>query len=149
MISILKSIVLSGYSGQLINIEGDLTKGLPTFNLVGLASKTIAESRERVRSAIRSSGFNFPPEHITINLAPAELNKDGPHLDLPIALSVLVLSHQLHPDNIPADAIFLGELSLSGELRPIRGTISLVESARELGFKTVFLPFDNYNQACN
>lgn len=147
MISTIKSIVPSGYSGQLINIEGDLTKGLPSFNLVGLASKTITESRDRVRSALRSSGFNFPPERLTVNLAPAEVPKDGPHLDLPIALSVLILSHQLGQQDIEDDAIYFGELSLEGAIRPVRGVINLVEAAKELGFKTVYLPLDNYAQA--
>lgn len=147
MISILKSLVPFGYSGQLINIEGDLTKGLPSFNLVGLASKTITESRDRVRSALRSSNFTFPPERLTINLAPAEVPKDGPHLDLPIALSILILSHQLGQSDIPEDAVFLGELSLKGEVRPVRGIINLVETAKELKFKQIFLPRDNYAQA--
>ena len=147
MISILKSIVPLGYSGQIINIEGDLAKGLPSFNLVGLASKTVTESRDRVRSALRSSDFSFPAERITISLAPAELSKDGPHLDLPIALSVLVLSHQLKQSEIPDDAVFFGELSLDGTLRPVRATISLVETAKEQGFKTVFLPKANFTQA--
>lgn len=147
MISILKSIVTTGFNGQLINIEGDITKGLPAFNLVGLASKTITEARVRVRSAIRSSGFTFPAEKLTINLAPAEIAKDGPHLDLPIALSVLILSKQLNQTNIPKDSIFLGELSLEGTVRPVRGIISLVENARALGFKNAFVPLENYHQA--
>ncbi len=147
MISILRSIVTTGFNGQLISIEGDISKGLPAFNLVGLASKTIAEARVRVRSAIRSSGFIFPTQKITINLAPAEINKDGPHLDLPIALSVLILSKQLKQSNIPNDAIFLGELSLEGTIKPVRGVISIVENAKELGFKHIFLPLENYHQA--
>ncbi len=147
MVSIIHSIVPYGYTGQPVQIEGDLAKGLPAFNLVGLASKTIAESRARVRSALRNSGFRFPPERLTINLAPAELAKDGPHLDLPIALSVLILSRQLRQDDIPPDSIFLGELSFDGTLRPVRGIISLVETAKNQGFKHIFLPVDNYAQA--
>lgn len=145
-ISKIFSIVPLGFEGSLIEVEGNKTQGLPAFNLVGLASKTVTESRERVRSAIRASGFSFPTDRLTINLAPAELTKDGPHLDLPIALSVMILSSQLSPKNLE-HSIFVGELSLEGTLRPVRGIINIVETASKLGFKRVFLPYENLAQA--
>ena len=145
-ISKVHSVVPLGFSGAPIEVEGDKSKGLPSFNIVGLASKTVNESRDRVRSALRASGFRFPAERITINLAPAELNKDGPHLDLPIALSVMILDSQLLEKSVK-DAIFVGELSLGGSLRPIRGIINIVETAKNLGYKKIFLPKDNLKQA--
>ena len=147
MISKVNSIVPYGFSGALVEVEGSKTRSLSQFNIVGLASKTINESRERVRNAIRASGFTFPSDsRITINLAPAELNKDGPHLDLAIALSIMVLSNQLHEEDVK-DAIFVGELSLEGLLRPVRGIINVVEFAKNLGYKTIYLPLQNVSQA--
>ena len=145
-ISKVHSIVPLGFSGAQIEVEGDRSKGLPAFNIVGLASKTINESRDRVRSALHASGFHFPTERITINLAPAELNKDGPHLDLPIALSIMILDSQLLEKSVE-DSVFIGELSLEGTLRPVRGIINIVETAKELGYKRVFLPKGNLRQA--
>ena len=145
-ISKVHSIVPLGFSGAPIEVEGDKSKGLPAFNIVGLASKTVNESRDRVRSALRASGFHFPTERITINLAPAGLSKDGPHLDLPIALSIMILDSQLLEKSVE-DAIFVGELSLGGFLRPVRGIINIVETAKELGYKKIFLPKDNLEQA--
>ena len=123
-----------------------MNRGLPAFNIVGMANKTINEAKERVRSAIINSGFTFPAKKVTINLAPADLEKDGSYLDLPIALSVLELSGQL----LKADTnnkLFVGELSLDGELKPIRGIINIVETAKLSGIKEVYLPIKNLSQA--
>ena len=95
MIARVETAVAKGYDGVPVVSECDITKGLPAFNIVGLANKSIAESRERVRSAIVNSGFSFPAKRITINLAPANITKDGSHLDLAIALSILIASKQL------------------------------------------------------
>lgn len=135
-----------GYQGHLIEVEGDTNRGLPTFNIVGMANKTIDESRDRVRSAIRNSLFDFPTHKVTINLAPAELHKDGSYLDLPIALAILVVSNQLLQANIDRK-LFVGELSLTGELRPVRGIINIVEAARDAGIPEVYLPQPNLAQA--
>ena len=89
MISKIKSAIPFGFGGKAVEVEGDINRGLPAFNIVGMANKTINESKERVRSAIVNSGFSFPDRKVTINLAPADLEKDGSYLDLPIALSVL------------------------------------------------------------
>ncbi len=123
-----------------------MNRGLPAFNIVGMANKTVNEAKERVRSAIVNSGFTFPDKKVTINLAPAELQKDGTYLDLPIALAILVLSGQLIASDVK-NKIFVGELSLNGELRPIKGIINIVETARENGIKEIFVPIKNLSQA--
>lgn len=141
-----KTAVNVGFNGVLITVECNITKGLPAFTIVGLADKSVGESRERVRSAITNSGFIFPAKHITINLAPADIAKVGSHFDLPIALSILIASGQLlqnHVDN----KLFVGELSLSGELNSIKGAISFAETAQNNHLSSLILPAENANQA--
>lgn len=135
-----------GFDGRIVEVESDSNNGLPAFNIVGMANKTVSESRERVKSAIINSNFTFPATKITVNLAPAELLKDGAFFDLPIALLILVLSGQLLASDLN-DRLFVGELSLDGKLRPVRGIINIVQAAREAGFKEVFLPKANLSQA--
>ena len=135
-----------GFEGKLVEVEGDMNRGLPAFNIVGMASKTINEAKERVRSAIVNSEFSFPDKKVTINLAPAELLKDGAYLDLPIALSVLTLSGQLIKNDTAGKA-FVGELSLNGEVRPVKAIINIVETAREAGYKEIYVPIKNLSQA--
>ena len=146
MIAKIYSIAPSGFSGALVEVEGDKNHGLPGFNIVGMANKTVIESRERIRSALTNSDFSFPTEKITINLAPADLQKDGTYLDLPIALSVLLLSNQLSKNDVK-NRIFVGELSLEGSIRPVHGIINIVETAKTLGFQEVILPKQNLPQA--
>ena len=146
MISKIYSIVPTGFSGHIIEVEGDSNRGLPAFNIVGMGSKSITESRDRVRSSLANSNFTFPDRKVTINLAPADLHKDGTYLDLPIALSVLTLSNQLLPSDT-TDKLFVGELSLDGYLRPIPGIINIAEVAKQHGFKELYLPIDNLPQA--
>ena len=99
MIAKIFTAIPHGFEGELVEVEGDMNRGLPAFNIVGMANKTVNEAKERVRSAIVNSEFCFPDKKVTINLAPAELQKDGAYLDLPIALSILALSGQLiRPD---------------------------------------------------
>ena len=146
MIARVKTAVTVGFDGQLVTVECDMTKGLPAFNIVGLADKAVGESRERVRAAITNSDFMFPAKRITINLAPANLAKEGSHLDLPIAIAILVASGQILQKSL--DGILLaGELSLDGELRPIRGSLSLAECARTHDLQTIILPAENASQA--
>ena len=146
MIARVLTAVSVGFDGELVTVECDMTKGLPAFNIVGLADKAVGESRERVRAAITNSDFNFPAKRITINLAPANLAKEGSHLDLPIAISVLTASGQLRQQNLDK-IMFAGELSLNGELRPVRGVISMAECARRNGCTTIVLPRENSAQA--
>lgn len=135
-----------GFHGKLVEVEGDMNRGLPTFNIVGMANKTVNEAKERVRSAIINSELYFPDKKVTINLAPAELAKDGAYLDLPIALAVLVLSGQLIKNDVN-DRAFVGELSLNGEIKPVKGIISIIETAKEAGYKEIFVPVANLPQA--
>ena len=146
MIAKIHSAIPYGYEGKIIEVEGDKNKGLPAFNIVGMANKTVSEAKERVRSAIANSELGFPNKKITINLAPAELAKDGPYLDLPIAIAVLVLSGQLTRGDTKGK-LFVGELSLSGEVRPVRGIINVIEAAKEVGFEEIYVPMGNLAQA--
>lgn len=146
MISKIHSIVPYGFEGKLVEVEGDMNRGLPAFNIVGMANKTINEAKERVRSALINSEFSFPDKKVTINLAPAELPKDGTYLDLPIALSVLVLSGQLISSDV-SDRAFVGELSLDGRIRPVRGIINIVETAKKAGYREIYVPSGNILQA--
>lgn len=135
-----------GFDGHLIEVESDATKGLPSLQIVGLGNKAIDEAKERVKSAVTNSLLEFPVKRITINLAPAELPKDGTHYDLPIALAILVSSGQLHQRDVD-DAAFAGELALDGNLRPVRGAITLAETARKAKLATIYLPTANVAQA--
>ena len=146
MIAKIQAAIPFGFEGKLVEVEGDMNRGLPAFNIVGMASKTVNEAKERVKSAIVNSGFSFPDKKVTISLAPAELQKDGAYLDLPIALSVLVLSGQLLKADV-AKRLFVGELSLTGELRAVKGIINIVEAAKEAGVGEIFVPKTNLAQA--
>ncbi len=123
-----------------IQVEADIFQNSiqPVFDVVGLPDKTVQESRARVRSAIKNSGFSFPPKRVTVNLAPANLKKEGPAFDLAMALTILKASGNLDFDE--KDKIFIGELSLEGELRHINGIISVASMVKEKGFKQLFLP---------
>lgn len=135
-----------GFDGKLIEVECDAKNGLPNLQIVGLGNKAIDEAKERVRSAIANSHLDFPAKKLVINLAPASLPKDGSHFDLPIALAILVVSGQLRQQALD-NTLCAGELALSGELRPIRGIINIVETARENGIQTVIVPMENAPQA--
>ena len=146
MIAKIYSAIPHGFGGEIVEVEGDMNRGLPAFNIVGMANKTINEAKDRVRSAIVNSGFSFPDKKVTINLAPADLAKDGSHLDLPIALSVLLLSRQLIEADV-AGRLFVGELSLDGEIRPVRGIINIIEAAKQAEMREIFVPIKNLPQA--
>lgn len=135
-----------GLDSVLIEVEVDIaSQGLPNFFIVGLPDKAVEEAKERVRSAIKNSGADFPPKRITVNLAPADLPKVGPGFDLPIALGILVASGQLNADL--AKTLVVGELSLDGSLRHTNGVLPMAILAREKKFKTVFLPEINSREA--
>ena len=140
------SAIPYGFNGRLVTVEGDSSHGLPNFNIIGMPSQTIAESRDRIRSAIRNSLFSFPRDKITINLAPAALRKRGTGLDLPIAIAILILSSQLLPQDVRKRMV-VGEVSLNGNLRPIRGILSIIETAIKHHFSEVYIPADNSSQA--
>ena len=127
-----------GLEGYIVQVEVDISPGLPRFTIVGLPDAAVQEARERVRAAIRNSGCEFPMRRITTNMAPADLPKAGPAYDLPIALAVLISSGQLPAP--PGATMFLGELSLDGTLRHTNGVLPMVAVAREEGFESVFVP---------
>lgn len=125
----------------IVEVEASILSGLPRFDIVGLPDAAVKESRERVRSAIQNCGFEFPQVHITVNLAPAEMKKAGVLYDLPIFLSILSASGQLTSDT--SDCMFVGELALSGDIRPANGVLPMVIKARQCGLKSVFVPAAN------
>ncbi len=145
MLAKVKSAAVVGLEGAVVEVEVDLSPGLPSFTIVGLGDKAVQEARERVRSAIRNSYYKFPNRRITVNLAPADLKKEGPAYDLPIAIGILMSSGQLNAD--PSNSIFLGELSLDGKLRHTHGILPMVALARGKGLSTVFVPSDDAEEA--
>ncbi len=147
MVAHITSVAPIGFEGSVIDVESDAKKGLPIIQIVGMGNKAIDEAKERVRSAISNSLLEFPSKKITINLAPAELPKDGAHFDLPIALSILVSSGQLRQHEVDK-AVYAGELALDGTLRPIKGSINIAETAKNAGYERVYLPHSNAEQAC-
>lgn len=135
-----------GIDGLIIDVEVDSSNGLPAFDIVGLPDTAVRESRERVRTAIRNSGIDIRQEKVTINLAPADIRKDSPGLDMPIALALLA-SYGIVPQNALEGCLFTAELSLEGDFRPVRGVLSMTIKAREVGYKAVFVAPDNANEA--
>jgi len=145
MLAKAKSAAVVGLDGAVVEVEVDLSPGLPSFTIVGLPDKAVQEARERVRSAVRNSYYKFPSRRITVNLAPADLKKEGPAYDLPMAIGILVSSGQLNADL--SHSIFLGELSLDGKLRHTHGILPMVALARDKGLSTVFVPYDDAREA--
>ncbi|WP_392486433.1 YifB family Mg chelatase-like AAA ATPase [Haloimpatiens sp. FM7315] len=133
---------LTGLNGNIISVEIDITRGLPSFNIVGLPNIAVKESKERVRAAIINSGYEFPLGRITINLAPADIKKEGALLDLPIAIGILLATQQVIDSNT-SQFLFLGELSLSGELKMVRGALSLILEGISNKIEEFIVPYDN------
>jgi magnesium chelatase family protein len=137
---------LEGLNLTLTRVESDISNGMPSFTIVGLGDTSIKEARERIRPALKNSGFKFPLNKKLINLSPADIKKQGSLFDLPIALSMLFSSNQIKNNSLPY--IFCaGELMLSGALRKIPGILPLVNFARQKGFKEVFIPYPNKDEA--
>lgn len=147
MLARLRSAAVFGVEAYPVQIEVDVSFGLPSFTMVGLPDTTVRESRDRVRLAIRNSGLEFPPHRITVNLAPADVRKAGSSFDLPIALGVLATSGQLAPAALEG-ALVLGELSLDGGINAIRGVLPIAVAARRLGLSRLLLPPQNAPEAC-
>lgn len=141
MLSKVKACVLQGLEGCIVEVETDLSNGLPGFNIVGLADTAIKEAKERVRSSIKNSGYKFPVSKITINLAPANLKKEGSQMDLPIAVGVLSASKIIK--NQIDDICFIGELSLDGKITKVDGALPLAISLRNFNVKKVIIPTEN------
>ena len=141
MFARLKSMGLLGVDGFMIEVEADLSQGLPGFDVVGLPGAAVKESRDRVRAALKNCGFTYPVSRITVNLAPADVKKEGSIYDLPLLLALLKASGQL---DAPMDrSAFIGELSLTGEIRPVQGVLPMVIAARDAGIEVVYVPTAN------
>ncbi|UUZ85914.1 hypothetical protein LJK88_22140 [Paenibacillus sp. P26] len=140
------SACLHGVDGKLVEVEVDLSNGLPQMNIVGLPDSAIKESMERVRSAVKNCGFQFPLQRITVNLAPADVRKEGSAFDLAIALGLLATSGQI-PFDMLQNTLIIGELSLDGGIRPVPGVLSMMSAAQEHGLHRIILPAENAEEA--
>jgi magnesium chelatase family protein len=140
------TFAVDGVDARRVWVEADIRLGLPAFTVVGLADKAVREARERVRAAMINSGYEFPLKRITVNLAPAYLRKVGPAFDLPLAVALLVASAQLGAEAIEASAV-IGELSLTGEVRPVRGALAVAEGVRRHGLRRLVLPLERAREA--
>lgn len=146
MIARVTTFALDGVDSRRVWVEADIRQGLPAFTVVGLADKAVREARDRVRSALVNSGYEFPQKRITVNLAPASLRKVGPGFDLPLAAAVLVAAGQLEPEAVEACAV-VGELGLAGEVRPTRGALAMAEGTRRHGLARLLLPAGRAREA--
>ena len=146
MLSHIYSCGLSGIDGFSVCVETDISNGLPAFDIVGLPDAAVKEAKERIRSAIKNTGFRFPAKHIVINLAPASKRKEGSGYDLPMALSIICATEQIYAPDLSKCAFF-GELSLDGTVQPINGILPMVISAYKNGFTDMFVPTENADEA--
>jgi magnesium chelatase family protein len=145
MLAKVTSCAVVGLDAALVDVEVDTGRGLPSITIVGLPDAAVQESRERVRAAIRNTGLSFPQSRLTINLAPADLRKEGPAYDLPIAVGVLLASEQIFADLDVA--IIMGELSLDGSVRHVSGVLPMAVMAREQGYQRLYVPADDAAEA--
>ena len=146
MLSKVLSTSVYGVDGFIVSVETDIARGLPAFNIVGLPDAAVKESQHRVQAAIKNSGSSFPNRKITVNLAPADIRKEGAAFDLPIALGIVAAFGSLEPKRLAGMAC-LGELSLDGSLRPVKGAVSMTLAARDAGLEGILLPAQNATEA--
>src|SRR5438445_8593339 len=139
MLASLRTAAIFGVEACPVHVEVDVSFGMPLFTMVGLPDASVRESRDRVRSAIRNSGFEFPPHRITVNLAPADVRKAGASFDLPIALGILAASGVVQRRHV-AELVLLGELSLDGSIHGTRGVLPIAAAARRDGLDGILLP---------
>lgn len=146
MVSKVNSCVLTGIDGRIVEVETDISNGIPNFDIVGLGDTAVRESRERVRAAIKNSGYEFPVRRITINLAPANIRKEGSVYDVSIAAGILAASGIISLKDLES-YMFLGELSLDGRVKPVKGILSMVSCSASNGIKNIFVPELNADEA--
>lgn len=146
MYSKVLSGTLHGVEGRLITVEADVSEGLPTFNMVGFLASEVREASDRVRTALRNSGFQIQPKRITINLSPADVRKEGSVFDLPISIALLA-AYGYIPLEVLEDVLIIGELALNGDVRGVRGILPIVDYARKMNIHTVILPYGNRKEA--
>jgi len=139
MLAKVHSCAIVGLEGAIVEVEVDTSRGLPSFTIVGLPDTAVQESRERVQAAVKNAGFMFPRQRVTVNLAPAALRKEGPAYDLPIALGVLIATGQALSEWLEG-SLAVGELSLDGSLRHVRGVLPMAALAKEEGFERILVP---------
>ena len=137
---------LHGVEGRLITVEADVSQGLPVFNMVGFLASEVREASDRVRTALRNSGYLLPPKRITVNLSPADIRKEGSIFDLPISIALLA-AYGYIPNECLENILIVGELALNGDLRNVRGILSIVDFAKKQGIRTVILPYENRREA--
>ncbi len=145
MLAKVQSYALSGLEGVCVTVETDISKGMPAYEMVGLPDTAVKESKERVRSAIKNSGLEFPSHKITVNFAPAYVKKEGSAFDLPVAVSLLLAYGELYAP--VHEYVFLGELALNGDLRPVSGVLPSIISARDKGYRKFIVPKENEREA--
>lgn len=145
MYAVLKSFGLKGLNGFPVEVEADISGGMPALSIVGLPDSAVRESGDRVHAALKNLGFKWPDRRITINLAPADVRKTGPVYDLPLLLAVLAASGQL--ETPPKDTAFLGELALDGSLRPVSGVLPMALEAAASGVRALYVPAENAAEA--
>src|SRR5215208_4335509 len=146
MLACVRTAVVFGIEALPVHVEVDVSFGLPSFTMVGLPDAGIRESRDRIRSAIRNSGFQFPVHRITVNLSPADVRKEGASFDLPIALGVLAAAGLVTRRDVD-DLLLIGALSLDGGIQPARGVLPVAASARRHGYRGLLLPLGNQREA--
>lgn len=146
MVNKVTTATVIGLDAYNVSVETDVLNGLPAFSIVGLPDTAINEARDRVRSAIRNSGFTFPAKKVVINLAPADLKKEGSNFDLPIAIGLLVEEEVLQEEKLQ-NCAFIGELSLDGSLRGVNGVLPLILGLKSFGIKNIFVPTVNAQEA--
>ena len=146
MYSKVYSTALRGVSMELVSVETDVSDGLPSFEMVGLLNSEVREARERVRSAIKNTGFLLPPKRITVSLSPADIRKEGNFFDLPIAIGILASLGLINLNNISNEILIAGELSLSGKVVGINGVLPMILAAREKGIRRFIVPAQNASE---
>ncbi|MCM8818580.1 MAG: YifB family Mg chelatase-like AAA ATPase [Candidatus Omnitrophica bacterium] len=145
MISKVNSLTIWGIEGYPVEIEIDISKGLPGISIVGLPDQAVKESKDRIKPAIKNSGYDFPSGKITVNLAPADLKKEGPYFDLPIAIGILSASGKIKQSKL-SEFYFVGELALNGEIRKVNGILPMVIKLKEMGIKKFVIPYENLEE---
>src|SRR3989337_3392165 len=146
MLARVQTAAVLGIDAYLVDVEVDISAGLPSFSTVGLPDNAVKESKDRVKAAIKNSGYEFPAKRITVNLAPAYVKKEGTTFDLPVSLGILATARIIKGEAL-GDYIFLGELSLEGKVKRVRGALPMAIAAKECGLKGVILPKENAKEA--
>ena len=142
MYSIVSTASLHGVLSMIVQVEADVCNGLPSFEMVGFLSSEVREAKERIRAAIRNAGFSLPPKRVTVNLSPADVKKNGTGFDLPIALAVLAAHGIIEKEGLK-ETLFVGEITLNGELRPVKGILPMALEAGKAGFRRLVVPREN------